>query len=601
MLHMMMEDTGWRPPEVLPAIKSAGMRRIQLDTETDGTDVHGNSKIVGIAVRTEDRRKYYLPFRHRGGGNLDENAVLRWGREELQDVDIDFAEAKFDIPMLRKDGVDLEKQRCRPREIQFRASLLNEYRRNVDIETLGQEYLGVGKLDIDQKTIADMPSYLVGPYAERDVELVGDIFDYQQPLIQSQNLETVVNLEDDIIYAVLEMERNAARIDVPKLHTWQDQLRNAQRDLISAISNEAGFQVNPDSGKDLTKLFRQLGINYGLTATGAGSFTDEYLRSLDHPTAKSVRTARNISSLLSKYIDKYDRLIRNGHLYYKLHQLKGDEFGTVSGRFSSSSTNIQQVFYAKRQGKKFGSIFKQLFGHNFLIRELFIPDPGMMWVKADASQIEFRLFAHYSKDPKLIKAYNDDPMIDFHQIVSELMGVDRQDGKDLNFGMLYVMGRDKLARSLGKTREETDELYDQYNQMFPGVRKLIYEAIEVAEKRGWVKTILGRRARFADDVASNKNRTIINDKFYIAINRIIQGSAADVLKLKLRDLYRERHSLGIHKLRLTVHDEFDFDVETEEAVQEIKRFLDTDLGLGIRVPLRWEVKRGPNWADLKAA
>jgi DNA polymerase I len=595
------EDTGWRPPETFPLIKSAGMRRIVIDTETDGTDVHGLSRIVGIAIRTEDRKRYYLPIRHSGGGNLDEATTLRWARNEIRDCDVVMAEAKFDIAMLRKDNVDLEAAGCRPREIQFRAALLNEYRRSVKLNDLGKEYLGREKLDIDVSTIGQLPSYAVGPYAEMDVELTGDIFDVQQPQIEAQGLSRVADLEDDIIYAVLEMERNAARLDVPKLTQWREILRKEFSSIINEIFNQTGARINPDSSRDLMKLFNVIRIDYGKTATGLGSFTDEFLKGIKNPIVELIRRARAISSLLSKYLDKYYGLLRNGHLYYKLHQLKGDEFGTVAGRFSSSSTNIQQVFDAKRQKKKFGPLFKQLFGTDFLVRELFIPDEGMIWVRADASQIEFRLFAHYSGDQKIIDAYNNDPTIDYHQQVSELMDVDRQEGKDLNFGMLYVMGRDKLARSLGKSREETDQLYETYNEMFPGVRKLIYRAMNKAEERGWVKTILGRRARFYDE------EVLMNDpvlgalalpksRSYVAINRVIQGSAADILKLKLRDLYRERKNLGIHKLRFVVHDEFDFDVSSPERVKEIKQFLDRDAGLGIKVPLTWEIKHGPNWA-----
>ena len=603
LMHMMEPDTGWRPPEYFPRLASAGDKYATVDFETDGTDVYGKSRMCGIAVRTQSKKNFYFPTRHQGGGNLDQDTVIRWANDELKGLDLRFAEAKFDISIGKKDGLDFEKLGCKPKEVQFRASLLDEYRRNVDLDTLGQECLGKPKLEIDKKSLFEMPSYLVGPYAEMDVEITDEVFDYQQPLIESEGLQTVVDLEDDIIYAVLHMEGNGARLDVPKLKSWRGQLRGEFHKRVKQIADVTGLNINPNSPQDLEKLFSLLQEPFGRTAKGQGSFPDEFLRTVNQPQIINARVARNITGLESKYTEKYWKLLVNDHIRYKLHQLKGNEYGTVAGRFSSSSTNIQQVFDAKRQRKKMGRIFRELFGHDFIIRELFIPDPGMFWVRADASQIEFRLFAHYSKSEKLINAYLNNPKIDFHEIVAELMGVDRQEAKDLNFGMLYCMGRDKLAASLGLSREESDKLYEQYNQMFPEVRKLIYEAIDVAEKRGWVKTILGRRARFSryheeGYPPGNSNKIeLLNDRYHAALNRVIQGSAADVLKLKLRELYRERVNLGIHKLRFVVHDEFDMDVERRENVVRIKEFLDRDLGLGIRVPLTWEVKNGPNWAE----
>lgn len=594
MLGLMEPATAWKPVETFPLIASAGMKRCIFDVETDGVDVYGDSLPVGFGVGTEDGRYHYLPFGHRGGGNLDRGKVLNWAQREIRDCCVTMAEAKFDLGMSRKVGIDLEKQNCKPQEIQYRAALLNDYRRSFKLNDLAMHYVGRGKKEIEHHLIADLPASVVGPYNEMDLQLTDDVFKVTDAQIDSQGLRTVCELEDDIIYATMEMERNGGRLDIPKLGGWRTEVRQQIEACVMEVYEQTGLRINPDATRDMERVFRAQDISFSQTATGLGSFTDEFLRSFPKDSVPGrLRRARALGSVKSKYLDKYWRERDGEILRYKLHQLKGDDYGTIAGRYSSSSINIQQVFAPRRQAKKLGVA-------EYIIRELFIPDDGYTWVKADASQIEFRLFAHYSKSKKLIEAYLENPDIDFHIKVAELMSQDRDDAKNLNFGMLYCMGKDKLARSLGRTREESDKLYAEYNQMFPEVRKLIYEAINIAEQRGWVKTILGRRARFipkdyettdtADEVLT------YSDRYHIALNRVIQGSAADILKLKLRDLYRERKSLGIHKIRFTVHDEFDFDVDSPARVVNIKQFLDRDLGLGIRVPLTWEVKSGPNWA-----
>jgi len=230
---------------------------------------------------------------------------------------------------------------------------------------------------------------------------------------------------------------------------------------------------------------------------------------------------------------------------------------------------------------------------DMLVREVFVPDDGFFWGKADASQIEFRLFADFANARRIVEAYRKNPWEDFHVQVANVMDVGRKKGKGLNFGMIYCMGRDKLARQLGVPQDEADALYDKYNEMFPEVRPLIHLAIEKAKERGYVVTRLGRKARFNE---SNMHRV------HSALNRVIQGTAADIMKLKMREVYRNRKFLQIHKMRLTVHDELDCDFEYPEHVHgKFAELLNTptpEVPMRTTIPILWETKHGPNWAHL---
>jgi DNA polymerase-1 len=604
----MTEDASWRPPDTLPYTDDR-WKVFTFDLETDGTDVYGNSRAVGAALKFEDGRKVYLPWGHKGGGNLDRGKVISYLNKTLKGKTVRMTEAKFDIAMSRKEGVDLEALGCRVEELQFRFGLLDEYRRSFKLEDLSQEFLGYGKLPMDHARIAEYHSSHIGPYAEQDVDNTDLLFQFADPKIDEQGLRTVATLEDDIIYAVLEMERNGVRLHRQMLQEWIKSIDKEFTSIVRFVNDETGLNINPNSSPDLARLFKVLHLDYGHTEKGAASFTDVFLKTVDHPWVQKIRRARAIDSLKSKNLKKYLALLTpDDRMRFKLHQLKGDEYGTVSGRFSSSSPNIQQVFDPERQAEKMGSELA-----DYIIRELFIPSDGMFWLKADASQIEFRLMAHYSNSAKLLKAYRDNPDIDFHVIVQEILkskvkNMSRKKAKNTNFGMVYAMGREKMARQLGVSQEEADELYNAYNAEFPEVKGLIKKAMARADNpldptikgnkkaRGYVRTILGRRARyFYTDLASGEQRAA--DKgLHSAFNRVNQGSAADILKLKLRDLYNERKNLGVDKLLCTVHDEFDMEVDSPDRRGPIKAFLDQDLGLGIRVPLTWDVEVTRDWA-----
>lgn len=578
LFHEPADVTRWHAPETLPDLSQVAA--LGLDTESDGLDLWGRSKPIGLSVAGPGF-KHYLPWGH-AGGNLDEQVVKRWACRELRNKKVMIHDL-LDLHLLRKWGVDLEAQGCEPHNVCHQVVLLDEKRRGLSLDELGHDFLSRRKqvLPFDKSTMAQHHAALVGPYAETDAELTWELWQRFRPEIESQDLVAVEQLESDIIWAICEMERNGALLDVEKLVRWERQAGERWQQCILEIHKLTGLRVIPTKPDDLAKLFNHLKLPYGLTATEQPSFTEHTLKVQKHPAVQLALEARQLDGLKSKYLTKYRRAVGpGGILRYKLHQLRNDDYGTVTGRFSSSSVNIQQVYSPDMQ-RNLG------FTQDYLIRELFIPAPGKVWAKADASQIEFRNFAHYSNSKRLIAEYQNNPEADFHQLVADMCHLRRYDAKHINFGRVFGMGRDKMYAQMqeynpGITRVETDQMFDQYDQEFPETRQLMNTAMRLAKDRGYVKTILGRRRRYPD-----------GQRLHSALNAVIQGSAADLLKLALLDLYKERKRLGL-TLRFTVHDEFDGDLE-DPAMLGLMADLLNKQRFDLRVPISWELKVAKDW------
>jgi DNA polymerase I-like protein with 3'-5' exonuclease and polymerase domains len=598
-----MAPGNWKPPSALPEIRGK-FDRIGFDCETTGKDKY-KDKQVGIALGLPDGKRYYIPTGHLAGGNLDKGLVRRWAQAELRDVKLIGLNIGFDAEMMLNDGIDLEAQGCTLRDVAHSAALLDENRYSgFNLDSLGMEYVGHGKkpMPVHPGDLHKVHSSLVGEYAEEDGGLSLEIGDVQEPQLVEQDLLKVQELEDDLIWANNHMERNGARIDRPKLERWLKETKERFGNLILEIHRQTGIRVNPNSPDDLSKLFKHLGLeNTALSAGGDESFTKASLSKVDNKIVQMALKARQLAGIQSKLKNYHKRLDDNDVLRFQLYQLRAAEgdYGTVSGRYSSANLNIQQIFKVERQIEEFGD--------EYIIRELFIPDEGMDMFSGDASQIEFRLFAHYSGSSRLIQAYKDDPKKDFHQMVADMLGQTRTKAKGNNFGKLYGMGRKKLARQLGlscvcgcpdKYAWDNDrhdvacpmiianELADQYDNQFPEAKRLMNTAMKLAETRKFVRTLLGRRRRYPDGKG-----------LHAALNSVIQGSAADVFKMKVRQLYRERKTIGIHKLRYPVHDEEVGDIIRDVGARlRLHECFAADT-IPLKVPVLWDLEFGANWRE----
>ncbi len=612
------ESSGWVAPTELPDLSQYPKEaKFGFDSEFKYVhDVHDDSEVAGISICTPDRKRFYFPVGHRGGGNLDERRVLRWAKTELAGRHLCILNAKDDVHVMHRWGLNFEDMGVKLHDPAFKAALLDENRMKYNLNILLQDILGRSKADVPglKTDIFDMSAGEVGEYAEQDAQDHLDLDEAQQKDINSQELHNICNLEDSLIYATAAMERKGARLDRPKLERWIREVDDAHQSAILKIYAETGIRVNPNSQKDLRRLFGALNLPVPTREEelgGGETFEEEYLSKVTHPVIQVVIAARKLDSLNSKYLKKYRNLLNSSNtVRYILHQLRTDSgdgnFGTVTGRFASSGgrdkkgINVQQVMKVENQLEEEAIAA-------WIVRELFIPEDGAWYISADASQIEFRWFAHYSKSDRLISDYCNNPYIDFHQLVANMLGQKRKDAKHNNFGKLYTMGIPKLARKLDLHCDcgcPTDKQWSrgnhttscrmhkafaisrEYDEKFPEAKNLSNEAMKVAKSRGYVRTIMGRRRRYPT-----------GERLHSALNAIIQGTAADTLKVKMLETYNNRKELTID-LRATVHDELDGDIWDPDKKARFKELLEApDSRIPCRVPLIWDVEIGKNWRE----
>jgi DNA polymerase-1 len=629
------------PPALQPSEKVA------IDFEyANGPDPR-LSRPFAVSVWSPARnRGWYLPWGHEGGGNLDEAVVKRWYRTELKDRDVWGLNIKAEMHCTYQWGLDPERIGMRPHDVGYMSALLNENRitragyEGFSLKALAIRHLADNERKVEPEVAPEdfgkVHASLIAERGISDAYLTWRLREVLQPQIQREELQTVLDLEDRCIYAVVGMERTGARIDRPKLEQWMEQVPLEVERLRDKIESESGIKVNPNGRKSLTAVFEKLGLKVPLVIDKEKeeerpTFDAAHLKALKHPVIQDVIAMRKLASIQSKYLKKYLSALDGDNLiHYHLHQLAtteeaGDYYGTVTGRFSCGggkyAINIQQVAKGSKQVEQFAECGLP---PRFIIRELFIPAEGKKICASDAEQIEFRLFAHYSKDEDILNAYRKNPRIDFHLMATRIMNPNvrdeallaklRSNMKQNNFGVIYGMGRQTLAERLGLTcacdrnwrilgadgwplykfwdndehngnclARQANDIMNKYHAQFPAAKRLIKHASELAERRGYVKTILGRRRRYPE-----------GRRLHSALNAVVQGTAADYFKTKLCEMWNARDDLGID-LRMPVHDEFVYDIADETQLPKVQELLDAQSFDRLRVPLLWATKMGNNW------
>jgi DNA polymerase I-like protein with 3'-5' exonuclease and polymerase domains len=588
-------------PQAPPSLTHALI--VALDLETTGLRWWAGDRPIGIGIGIPDGPTQYLPWGHQGGGNLDEQVIKRWARRELRGKHVVNLNTRFDVHMLRAWGIDLEAQGCTVSDVAHSAALLDDHRQRFSLDALAQDYLGEVKTgqDLDPTRMALYPAGRVAHRAEGDVRQVLALRAVFAPRLRAENLERVQRLEDQIIFVVCEMERNGCPIDTALLDHWITESEQTYLRGLWRIWRATGLKITPTAPTDLERLFEHLHLPLAHTPDGRPSFTDAVLALHDHPVITTLRHTRKIASLRSKYLLKYKQSVgSDGVMRYALHQCRaqsgGGTAGTVTGRFSSTALdrgvgiNIQQVIKHADT--------------DYPIRRLHRPASGL-WLSADAAQIEYRLFAAEAKNPRVLREYAADPTISFHHLVWTHLQRLQPDitysaTKSLNFCKLYGGGGIKIAQMLSHlTADDATALRAEnarwnhpklaatravlalYARVLPEVGPLLTRTAILAERQGYVTTILGRRAR-------------LTDHYYKALNRMIQGSAADVMKLKLIALHEARAETGF-VLRATIHDEVVGDIPDLDAAQRVGAILDQP-SVDLPVPILWAVATGATWA-----
>jgi DNA polymerase I-like protein with 3'-5' exonuclease and polymerase domains len=318
-----------------------------------------------------------------------------------------------------------------------------------------------------------------------------------------------------------------------------------------------------------------------------------------HPLVQSIAKAREINKAHTTFIDTIIKYEHKGRIHAEINQIRSDTGGTVTGRFSYNNPNLQQL---PARNKDLGP----------LIRSLFLPEEKHTWGCFDYSQQEPRLVVHYAslfKYPSVndvIDAYNNDTSTDFHQIVADMARIPRSQAKVINLGLFYGMGKNKLQAELGVTKEKAEELFNQYHARVPFVKQLMNATSNRAQDRGQIRTLLGRLCRFHlwepnsfgmhkamphEDALKEHGPGIKRAYTYKALNKLIQGSAADMTKKSMVELYKE----GIIA-HIQIHDELDLSVESPEHAQKIIEIMENAVNL--EVPNKVDYESGETWGDI---
>lgn len=645
-------ETGWVAPRELPNLRAA--RVLSIDTETWDPNLltHGpgwarnDGHMVGMSVCTEDGHAWYLPMRHtvQGEHNLDPEAVLRWARDMLGDARQPKIGANllYDVGWLRQEGVNVAGDLY---DVQFAEALLNESART-SLDSLAQKYLGLHKeteelyqwcslyygeqpTERQRKNIHRAPPCLVGPYAEADAVLPMGVIPHQTRLLREQGLYELFRMECQLIPLLVEMRFRGVRVDIAAAERVRDTLAADALLLQAQLRDMVGFDVNVNAADSLAKAFDALGVSYNRTAPsarkpdGSPSFTKEFLEQLEHPVGDLVRGIRGKDKLRTVFIESYVLNNHvNGRVHCQFHPLRGDDGGTRSGRFSSSDPNLQNI-------PSRDPILAPL------VRGIFIPEEGCLWTRQDYSQIEYRGLVHYAVGPGADEArarYHSDPKTDYHEFTLDLVAPvarwdvttaaqrkhHRKPLKNINFGLVYGMGEPKLARSLGLDKRQGRDLFDGYHAALPFVRATMEATAEEAARLGYITTVLGRRSRFdlwepADrkrgaerspglpyDLAVREYGMVQRAYLHKALNRRLQGTAADVMKAAMLRAWQDGVFAVIGAPHVTVHDELgtsdDGDPAKRGAWQHLDHILQTCIPL--RVPITADTEVGPDWGHV---
>ena len=628
---------GYTPPAEMKSI--VGRKRIGLDIEgfdpdltTLGPGAHrSDGKVVGVAIAYSADKATYYPTEHDTGDNMENpDAFYAQLRDEAKTFDGEMvgANLQYDLDWLRtRHGVIFPKAKFR--DVQVAEPLLDENRLTYKLNVLAGDYLNeVKKTDrleelFGKGYIANMhkvhPSH-AGPYAEVDTKLPWMIYDKQAQKLENEGMTDLFEMESALFPLLLEMRYRGVRIDLDKASESHTALKAAQTDIEKRLNDLAGTSVDIWSSDTIAIAFDNLGLEYTRTKTGKASFTKDFLNASNHEIAKLIVQARSNDKIAGTFIKSYilDSHV-NGRIHAMFNQLKSDESGTVSGRFSSSSPNLQNI---PARDPVLGP----------LMRSMFIPEEGMLWGSLDWSQIEYRLLVHYAAITRGIDAmeavrmYRNDPKTDFHTMAAEIAQVDRKSAKGVNFGVVYGMGVPALAANLGITLEEAQEIMGKFQANAPFMKGMLDTASNRAQKNGYIRTILGRRRRWNNYEVRVRNEKGGSDVHYVAekdiegfmlkhrgwakpprrpsthkaLNALLQGSAADLMKKAMVSMW-DAGLFNVLVPHLTVHDEFNSSVpdtkEGHEAFNEMRHIMETALEL--EIPILADGSLGANWDEAK--
>ncbi len=609
----------WTPPASFPDLSSATEIAIDLETCDPHMESMGpgwprkDGYIVGYAIAV-DGWKGYFPIAHKGGGNLDDRIVNRWMKKVLElPCDKIMHNAAYDLGWLRASGFTVNGTVY---DTMLAAPLIDENRYSYALNSLGFDYLKEIKSEQGLKDAASdfgvhakkelwkLPAMYVGDYAEQDAALTLKLWHHLKALIKKEEVESIFTLETELLPILIDLTFQGIRFDRPKCEQLIDEFKRKELEHIKQIKSLSGEKVDIWAAASIAKAFDKLSLPYPKTATGLPSFTKTFLDSHDHPVAKLIVEAREFNKTHGTFLEPYLRHSAvDGRIHPHINQMRSEDGGTVTGRLSMNNPNLQQV-----------PARHEIIGP--LVRSLFLPEEGQLWAANDFSSQEPRLLVHYATlldlpgAERMAEAYRNDPNTDFHQMVADMAGIKRKAAKTIGLGLMYGMGKQKLANSLDLPLDEAAELIGTFHSKVPFLRGTIdavMRRIEHPASGGSIRTLLGRKCRFPlwEPVEYGINKALPREQAvieygprikramtYKGLNRLIQGSAADQTKAAMVAL----HKAGM-RLLLQVHDEIAISVDGKETADHASRIMQEAVRL--EVPSRVDVEIGPSWGEAK--
>lgn len=586
----------------------------------------GVGHVVSLAYYGDDNQEGFAHIAHEQ--NNHDHRVLahppdkigRWLQDQLNNPDLTlvFHNATYDLGWARRLGA--KSWRCTVRDTGIMAPLLDEYRLSYELDALARDYLddkerklsmqdvlikktlglrkGATKKEVMSR-LHELPPSLLHTYNIQDCRMTYGLDSVLYQAIQDEDLTQICTLEHELIPVLLEMRQNGVRIDEEKAHAVKHQLLQEFGPLMNEMARMVGEPVQLWSGERLQRNFKTLDIPWTkMTAEGVASFRAQELERYDHPFVKKLVRARKIDKVVNTFIDGHilGHLVA-GRIHATFSPLRSDDGGAVSGRFASSNPNLQNLPSRDEEMTE-------------MIRSLFLPEVGELWASSDFSSQEPRVCVHYAHAcgiPSVmgfVRAYHDNPYLDFHARGAEITGLPRKIAKNLTLGKMYRMGGAKLCKSLnlptevkydeGKgvsyevAGEEGQRMMDQYDAAMPFVRELNNLCERKATVRHWIRTLLGRKCRFRDkDDKDDRFRALP----YKALNRLIQSSSADMLKQAMINLHKQ----GV-RLLVTVHDEVGLSVPDEQTGVMCRDIMVDSIKL--HIPVVADLEMGPSWGNM---
>ena len=613
-VHRMPSE--WVMPDSFPDLSEYDEIAIDLETRDPNIQSQGpgyirkDGEVVGIAVAVEGWCGYY-PIAHDTPPNMDKDLVIKWIKKQCSYTNKNyiFHNAFYDVGWLKTLGVDIKGKII---DTLIAAPLVDENRFRFDLNTLGKDFVKESKSETQLREAAKLwgldpkselwklPASHVGDYAEHDAKITLKLWDVLKKEIEHQDLVNIFELETDLFPVLFDMKQKGVRVNLDKAEKIKNDLLAQENKILGSIKKLTGVDVEVWAAASVAKAFKKLNLDFDTTPTGQPKFDKNFLATHKSPLAKMVVECREINKARTTFIESITKHSHRGRIHAEIHQMRSDQGGTVTGRFSYSNPNLQQI-----------PARHAILGP--LIRSIFIPEKDHEWGIFDYSQQEPRLVVHYASlngfrgASDFVNAYKNDPDTDFHTMVSEMADIPRKQAKTINLGLFYGMGKGKLMSELGVSEDEATELLQNYHERVPFVRKLMYDTKGVADEKGAVRTKLGRKCRFeewrpeGDITTKGLSLKEAKDQYgkyailerawtFKALNRLIQGSAADQTKKAMLELSKEGYLAHIQ-----VHDELDFSVANEQDKNNIKEIMEQAVKL--EVPSKVDIECGDSWGD----